>query len=67
MPCDPNNCNGPCSRRNEEPRDRASLVDAIAQVIVDNRLALKALELFEAGNISKEDAITQARVELSLH
>lgn len=56
-----------CGQRSEGPREPSRLAEAIAQIVVDNRLALKALELFEAGNISKEDAITQARVELSLH
>lgn len=68
-------CGGNCRCNAEQqakcsengPRNARPLAEAIAQVIVDNRFAMRALELFEAGNISKEDAITQARIELSLH
>lgn len=53
--------------RNEQPRNARPLAEAIAQVIVDNRVAMKALEVFEAGGVTKEEAIILARSELNLH
>lgn len=49
------------------PIERRTLVDSIAQVIVDGRLALRALEIYEEGVLSKEDAIAQARLDISQH
>lgn len=41
--CDPTkDCNGPCSRRSETPR--TSLTEALAQVIIDNRVVRAAVE-----------------------
>lgn len=40
--CQPGQCNGPCSQRTERPR--TSLTEALAQVIVDNRIVRAAVE-----------------------
>lgn len=55
-------CNGPCSRR-EAPRDRYTLTDALARVIVDNRIVRAALEVSKQyPEYTAEDIITMVNL-----
>lgn len=58
MGCEPGKCNGPCSRREEAPRDRYTLTDALARVIVDNRIVKAALDIHNKyPNYTAEDIV----------
>lgn len=58
MPCDPNNCNGPCSRR-QERREPTALADAIARVVVDARVVRAALDVSKEYPTYTADDIIQ--------
>lgn len=45
-----------------EPRDRVTITDAIARVVVDNRVVIRALELHKFG-YGSEDIIVQINLE----
>lgn len=53
--CGPEGCNGPCSTRSEEPRNPVRLADALARVVVDNRVIVRTVELYEAGITNLQD------------
>lgn len=61
--CGPEGCNGPCSTRAEKPK--VSLSDALARVVVDNRVAVRAIELYEAGIVDIQDIVTQINLDKS--
>lgn len=62
--CGPEGCNGPCSTRNrEEPRDRYTLTDALAKVIIDNKIVARTVELYELGVVRVEDLVAQINAD----
>lgn len=60
--CGPEGCNGPCSTR-ERPRDGVSLAEALARVIVDNRVIARTVELYEAGVVTLDDIVVLINTE----
>ena len=56
-------CNGNCKNcpnRSEEPRSARPLAEALAQVIVDNRVVRMAVELSRANPTWNADQIVEA-------
>lgn len=68
-------CTGPCSTRSEGelcspvPKNtetpRVSLAEALARVVVDNRVAVRAVELYEAGITDMNDIVVQINLDKS--
>lgn len=58
--CEPGQCNGPCSRRSEAPRDKYTLTDALAQVITDNRVIRFTMEYVKNFPLATADEIIVA-------
>jgi len=56
-------CNGPCSTKNEAPRDRYTLTDALARVIIDNKVIARTVELYELGVVRVEDLVAQINAD----
>lgn len=55
--CQPGQCNGPCSTR-QEPRTPTALTEALAKVIVDARVVKKAIEIYkENPNLTATDIV----------
>jgi len=61
--CGPEGCSGPCSTRQERPRNAVSLAEALARVIVDNKVIARTVELYELGVVRVEDLVTQINAE----
>lgn len=66
--CGPEGCSGPCSNRQSRndpgaPRDRYTLTDALARVIVDNKVIARTVELYELGVVRVEDIVAQVNAE----
>lgn len=61
--CSNPDCTGPCKTRSEKPRE--SLTDALARVVVDNRVVVRAIELYEAGITSVNDIVLQINLDKS--
>jgi hypothetical protein len=61
--CGPEGCNGPCSTKKEAPRDRYTLTDALARVIVDNKVIARTVELYELGVVRVEDLVAQINAD----
>lgn len=71
--CGPEGCSGPCSTRKERglvdpggvntPRNSVSLAEALARVIVDNKVIARTVELYELGVVRVEDLVAQINAE----
>lgn len=61
--CGPEGCNGPCSTRKERSEPRESLTDALARVIVDNKVIARTVELYELGVVRVEDLVSQINAD----
>jgi hypothetical protein len=63
--CGPEGCNGPCSTKPERSEPRKSLTESLARVIVDNRVAVRAIELYTAGITDMNEIVTQINLDKS--
>lgn len=61
--CGPEGCNGPCSTRQERSEPRESLTEALARVIIDNKVIARTVELYELGVIRVEDLVSQINAD----
>lgn len=52
-----------CAARSSEPRSPSRLADALARTIVDNRVIMRTVELYELGVVRPEDLIDQINAE----
>lgn len=58
--CGPEGCNGPCSTKREQPRSGVSLAEALAKVIVDNRVIKFTLDYSRDFPMATVDEIVVA-------
>lgn len=69
--CGPEGCNGPCSTRQERGHadpggintPRVSLSEALARVIVDNKVIARTVELYELGVVRVDDLVAQINAD----
>lgn len=65
--CGPETCNGPCSRRasasEDGPRNIGTVNEAIARIIVDNKVIRRTLELVQLGVVRLDDLVDQIHAE----
>lgn len=61
--CGPEGCNGPCSTRQERGTPRVSLAEALARVIVDNKVIARTVELYELGVVRVDDLVAQINAD----
>lgn len=67
-------CGGNCScgraqqgsSAENAPRDRVALVDAIAKVVVEGRVARRAVSLYSTGDYSQDEAVMVATAQINL-
>lgn len=55
-----------CNQAQQAPRDRVALVDAIAKVVVEGRVARRAVELYSTGQYSSDEAVMVATAQINL-
>lgn len=63
--CGSGGCNGPCSTNKGlvKTEPRVSMADALARVVVDNQVVVRAIELYEAGITSIQDIVVQINLD----
>lgn len=61
--CGPEGCNGPCSTKETNTGLRVSIADALARVVVDNQVIVRAIELYEAGITTIQDIVVQINLD----
>lgn len=61
--CGPEGCTGPCSTRQERESPRVSLAEALARVIVDNKVIARTVELYELGVVRVDDLVAQINAD----